>query len=391
MKVSATGFTRDEIAVLRCLLYPYQVELSSRAEGSDLVICADDLSASSKPMIRVPKRRDPRGGYQALRSHGNGVVDLPFDLVGWCSGKFEAAMNPKVALIYRLIVTLPFRYTIFPSSIRSTFLSLHEPDKSLSDHLAMEVARKILIEAFDMIGFHLQRKNPPSLLITHDIETERGLRKALSLKAIEDHLDVCSMWFLPSHEYPIPRGIAEELADGSSIGSHDIRHDGRLILIQSHDQLVQRTRASKVKLEEIFRKEVTSFRAPLLQSNRRILASLERAGYGFDFSFPCWEPVHPVTGRGFGVELLQEFRIDGVVEIPLTLFQDHQVLNVLRMNTREATRFWCEQAKLVRSFGGDIVLLVHPDYSFSLHLDRYKELLQSLLEIQMRAPICSWA
>jgi hypothetical protein len=51
------------------------------------------------------------------------------------------------------------------------------------------------------------------------------------------------------------------------------------------------------------------------------------------------------------------------------------------MNTREAIKFWVEQAKLIRSFDGDIVLLVHPDYAFSRDLGDYRKLLESLTQI----------
>ena len=85
---------------------------------------------------------------------------------------------------------------------------------------------------------------------------------------------------------------------------------------------------------------------------------------------------------GVGVESVQKFEIDGVVETPLTLFQDHQLLNVLRMNTSEAIKLWVELAKLIHSLDGDIVLLIHPDYTFSRDLPRYRKLLGSLLEEQ---------
>jgi len=84
---------------------------------------------------------------------------------------------------------------------------------------------------------------------------------------------------------------------------------------------------------------------------------------------------------GFGVESLLPFEINGVVEFPLTLFQDHQVINVLGMSPREGIRFWIEQAKLVRSFEGNIVILIHPDYYFAQDLQAYRHLLCSLLEV----------
>jgi len=386
-KVGLNGFAEKEAAALGYLLYPYDVELSGGADGSDLIICRDSFLNSSRPLIRVPTRSDWQDDCQELRCYGNGIVDLPFDLVSACSNKFESVLNPKVSFVYKFSTRLPFQYNIVPSSIRDHLLRIHEFDCNLSCHVANEVARKILIEAVNLLGFRLQRKNPPSLLITHDVESENGLQRALSLKAVEDDLNIQSTWFLPSNEYPIPTDIARDLADGSTIGSHDVKHDGKLTHIRRHEELVQRGRESRSKLEDIFEKEVKCFRSPMLQFSGRIIAALGEAGYRFDFSVPCWEPLHPVTMSGFGVELVQAFEIDGVTEIPLTLFQDHQVLNILGMSTDEAIRFWVDQAELVRSLDGNVVLLIHPDYSFSRDLQGYRRLLTSLLELQARFTI----
>lgn len=335
---------------------------------------------SSRPLIRVSTHATSSDRLRPMDC-GDGIVDLPYDLIRASSERFEAVMNPKATFRYKLATRLPFQYNIFPSFIRSHLLRMHNVDLNLFHHLANETARKTLNEAFNVLGFHLQRKKPPSLLITHDVESEKGLRSALSFKSVEDELDVQSTWFLPSDEYPIARHIARDLAEGSTIGSHDVKHDGRLVHIREHEELVDRLRRSRAKLEGIFEKEVKCFRSPLLQFSCRIVAALSEAGYRFDFSVPCWEPVHPLTMSGFGVESVQAFEIDGVVEFPLTLFQDHQVLVVLGMNTREAIKFLVDQAKLVRGFNGDIVVLVHPDYSFSQDLKGYRKLLESLLEV----------
>jgi len=362
------------------LLYPYRVELGE-VDESDLIICRGTLPDSSKPQIRVPQA-EHNGDLQA-KDCGDGVVELPFDLISRCSERFEAAMNSRPALAYTLATRLPFQYNIVPSSIRSWFLSADGPNLDLSNHLANDAARKIMVEAFDLLGFHLKRKKPPSLVITHDIDSEKGLRRALSFKTVEDELNIQSIWFLPSYEYPIPRTLAKDLADGSTIGSHDTKHDGKLIHIHRHNELVERLSDSRSKLEELFETEVRCFRAPLLQFNRQIVSALAEAGYTFDYSAPCWEPAHGPTMGGFGVETAQGFMTDGVLEVPLTLFQDHQLLNVLGLDTDSAIKLWIEQAKLICSFEGDIVLLTHPHLAFSQDLQKYESLLQILTQIQV--------
>jgi peptidoglycan/xylan/chitin deacetylase (PgdA/CDA1 family) len=244
------------------------------------------------------------------------------------------------------------------------------------------MTRRVLVEAFALLGFPLETKKTPSLLITHDIETRKGLERAVALKTVEDGLNISSTWFVPSDEYPIPKKIAKELANGSTIGSHDTRHDGKLIHMRRQEELVDRLIQSRAKLETIFEKTVVRFRSPLLQFSRKIAAALSEAHYEFDFSIPCWDPVNPITYAGFGVQFLHPFHIGSITEIPLTLIQDHQLLYVLRMKKDAAIEFLIDQAKIVRAFDGDIVLLVHPDYEFSRDLNSYKKLLQDLLLLQ---------
>lgn len=357
------------------LLSPYDVQISGEAERSDLIVSVE----THKPLI-TPST-DHSFVSDCRSTSGNRIVCLPIDLIRACSERLEAIMNPRVAFMYKVVTRSHCQYKMIPSWLRNRFLRKHDLDFDLSRHLASERARNVLKSAFSDLGLRFERKNSPSLMITHDIENKKGLMRALALKAVEDKLGIRSTWFLTSDEYPIPLRFARELGDGSVIGSHDVKHDGRLIYVEDHQALVERLGKSKAKLETLFERDVECFRSPLLQFSRRIARALGKSGYRFDYSIPCWEPVHPVTMSGFGIESVQPFDLDGVTEFPLTLFQDHQVLNVIGMDTNEATRLWIQQAKLIRMFGGDIVLLIHPDYAFSQHLEDYRELLRQLLEI----------
>jgi peptidoglycan/xylan/chitin deacetylase (PgdA/CDA1 family) len=372
------GFTNNEIATIRYLLYPYKVQITDEFDDADVVVGTNDFSDFSKPLVKVSTRSTLRDLCENAIDDGNGIAELPSVLIQRCTEKFTRVLNPKIAFTYKVATRMAFRYNLIPSSIRSWFLRKHDADLSLTNHLTNEIARKALVDAFRIIGLRLERKRPPALFVTHDIDTAKGLDNAPSLKAIEETLAIQSIWFLPSDEYPISGQIAKQLVDGSTIGSHDVRHDGRLIHIKKHDELVERLTRSKLKLQDIFGTSVKCFRAPLLQCSQEIVAALNEAGYEADFSIPCWEPAHPSSMGGFGIESVHDFEINGVIEHPLTLFQDHQVLFVLRMSTHEAIKFWMKQAEIVHALQGDIVLLIHPDFSFSQELDAYKELLKSL-------------
>jgi hypothetical protein len=381
--VGVNGFTGDESNAILWLLSPYKIQPAANLDDSNIIISKGPLNCS-KPLIRTDS--NPWRADRNYPKECDGIVEIPMELVTACSDRLQAVMNPRVALSYRLATSLPVQYNVVPSSIRNWFLRRHEIDFGLVNHIENELARRVLAEAFTIQGLSLDMKSAPSLLITHDIETRKGLEKAVALKAVEDDLNITSTWFLPSDEYPISKHIAKEVANGSTIGSHDIKHDGRLIHVRKRRDLVKRLRHSRVKLENLFEKDVHCFRSPLLQFSEEIVLALSEAGYELDFSLPCWDPVHPVTASGFGIRSLHSFKIGDITEVPLTLIQDHQLLSLLRMTPKKAAELIIDDAKVIRSYDGDIVLLVHPDYAFSGELKAYKELLTSLREIHDSLP-----
>ena len=381
-KLGLVGFSKNETFVVQHLLSPYKIELVEGEDMVDMMIYKKGSSELSKNSLqtRMESIKSMKPDDNQTSKHFGRAVEIDPDLLGECSKIIEKVMNPHIALRYSIATRLPFAYNLFPSRIRNRFLRKHTVSADLSQHLAVQMARKTLVDELHEKGLQLLRRKPASMLITHDVDTEQGLQRAPALKSVEDDLGIQSIWFLPSNEYSIPKRIAGELKKRSMIGSHDFKHDGKLIHIKQPSDAARRLMESKVKLEEIFEQPVVYFRSPLLQFSRKITSALKQAGYTHDFSVPCWEPIYPSTMNGFGIESAQSFEIDGITETPVTLFQDHQVLYLLGMSVDDAIDLWLEQAKLIRSLDGDIVLLIHPDYEFSRDLAAYRRLLVSLSE-----------
>lgn len=310
-----------------------------------------------------------------------GSLPLPFDLVRKSWTLFSSVLNCTPSTLYRLLTRMPVQYNLVPSGLRDLFLHSHVSNCDLSRHVSNETNLEILLQTLDSLGFPLVSKRPPALIVTHDVDTKKGLQRALPMKSIDDDLELQSIWFLPSDEYPLDKNIIKDLAIGSRIGSHDVKHDGRLINITKRAELVKRVRESKLELEALTGSEVNCFRSPLLQFNARIVEALKEAGYSDDFSLPSWEPVHPSVMTEFGVEFFHEFEVDGISLHPLSLLQDHQILHALDLNPSEGVKVWLQQARQVSSYGGDIILLTHPDYDFARDLERYHQLLSGLKEI----------
>jgi hypothetical protein len=345
------------------------------------------VDAAKDPNIII-SRDAGRVSVRAGQSPESSVL-LPFDLVRKSWTLFNSALNCTPSTLYRLLTRMPLQYNVAPSALRSWFLHARLPSYNPSLHISNETNLKILIQALDSLGFQMVSKRPPALIVTHDVDTKKGLKRTLAMKSVDDDLELQSIWFLPSDEYPLDKNIIKDLVNGSTIGSHDVKHDGRLINIKKRAALVKRLRESKLKIEAATESEVSCFRSPLLQFNGRIVAALKEAGYSDDFSAPSWEPAHPSVMTGFGVEFFHEFEISGISLHPLSLLQDHQTLHILDLTLGEGVKVWLEHARLISSYRGDIVLLVHPDYDFAKDLHLYRQLLSDLKEIHGDGQNCS--
>ena len=347
------------------ILSPYDLELSSDPVGADVEITKQQSSLGST--------RGARDNESRRR-----VVLEPGSLAS-CNEIVDAALNPRIARLYRL-ATASGSYKIAPRSIRSALLSGVMKGHEVPTHSGLEAVKESVTGLLRDSGCNLRERRRPMLIVTHDVDTEKGFRKAVAMKSIDEELGLKSIWFVPSDEYHLDQQTVRDLSDGSIIGSHDTKHDGRLILTKDRTKLVQRLRESRERVEYVFGKDVRCFRSPLLQFNRAILEGAREAGYDLDFSLPSWEPAHPSVMDSFGIEYFHSFGIGGAVEVPLSMLQDHQALYILGLSTKAAVSYYGEQAKFIRSFGGDLVLLVHPDYRFAEEPEQYKALLTSLLD-----------
>jgi hypothetical protein len=79
-------------------------------------------------------------------------------------------------------------------------------------------------------------------------------------------------------------------------------------------------------------------------------------GFDYDTSFPDTDPYEPMPG---GCCSWLPFFIDGLVELPVTLPQDHTMFVILR---QENENVWVHKTELLRARGGMALMDTHPDY-----------------------------
>jgi len=335
---------------------------------------------------RALGRLEIRDHEPLLTQMGHAAYLLPFDLIEEYLLKLNQTLSPKVSSIYRFLTGLPIPYTLMPHGVRNFFLRSSKAGLSgpYSDHLDVDALRYLLVAAIERAtGRTLQKRtwkgHQYACLVTHDIDTQEGLKKALMLKKLEERYDVPSACFLVTDTYKLDSEAILKLTNHGEVGVHDTKHDGKLIHL-SQNGIMERLGKAKQTLERKTRQDVVGFRAPLLQHNRNIVAALTDVGYEYDASIPTWEPMHPSTMGPHGIGTIYPINVNGMLEIPLTVIQDHQLLYVLGLEPRETIATWLSMMALIKELGGCCVFLSHPDYELlnESNLAQYEDLLNTI-------------
>jgi hypothetical protein len=186
-----------------------------------------------------------------------------------------------------------------------------------------------------------------ALILTHDVETEAGIRLAVELADLEEELGFRSS-FNFGRWYRVDPGVLNELRGrGFEIGMHGLSHD-RSLFSSRHafeEQLPGlRTLATSLGAE--------GFRAP---ATHRVFDWLAELPISYDCSIPNSDPYEPQPG---GCCTVWPFFIGSVVELPYTLPQDHTLLTLLG---HRSPALWLEQSSRIESAYGLIQVISHPD------------------------------
>lgn len=323
--------------------------------------------------------------YQIL---GSNVHLLSTDLVSEYYRLVFARLDENPSWKFRVLALMPFSYDSIPSSIRNrVFRSKRSSAQYREEMLGpVECLRTIFLasllaasgKTIPRIGFW-KRGSAYALAVSHDVETQVGLEDCASrLVEVERALNIRSTWNIPSARYPLSSQLLTYLAKAGEVGAHDTKHDGRLLFAGYKDK-VERLIECKELLGVLARSEIRGFRSPLLQHSREILDAVGEAGYKFDSSLPSWEALSPTSLTPHGVGTIFPFTISGIVEVPVSLPQDHQLIRVAGLGISEAVDRLIDLSRWVKGVGGACVLLVHPDYEFGLEggQEEYHRLLLS--------------
>jgi glycosyltransferase involved in cell wall biosynthesis len=201
-----------------------------------------------------------------------------------------------------------------------------------------------------------------AVVLTHDVEGPAGLANIDRVREVERRHGFVSSWNFVAEQYPIPNGLFDALrADGCEIGLHGIRHDDSLF----------RERATFERDLPAIRRYLADwgavgFRSPATHRNADWMAELPVL---YDSSFPDTDPFEPQPG---GCCSILPFRFGNVVELPITLIQDHTLWEILRDPGIDR---WVHKSRWIMRHHGLVNVIVHPDYVCPARLELYDRFL----------------
>lgn len=203
-------------------------------------------------------------------------------------------------------------------------------------------------------------------VLTHDVEGAVGVENIRRVREVERRHGIVSSWNFCAEQYPIPDRLFDELrAEGCEIGLHGIDHECKLFGTR------ERFEEELPKIHAYLRDwDIDGFRSPALHRNADWMPEL---GARYDSSYPDTDPFAPQPGGCCSV--LPFFNGD-LVELPVTMVQDHDLWEILQRPTID---LWREKATWLREVHGLVNVIIHPDYLLEQErLDQYGELLAFL-------------
>lgn len=205
-----------------------------------------------------------------------------------------------------------------------------------------------------------------AVVLTHDVETTRGLAMIDQVVGIEESLGFRSSWNFVPQAYRVDKSVLSGLEQkGFEVGVHGLNHDGRLY--SSRREFARRRMEISSTLKEW---NATGFRSPQVHRNLRWLQDLE-----IEYDSSCFDvdPLQPMPG---GCGSIWPFEVGRFVEIPYTLPQDHVLYFVLKEKTND---IWKRKTEWLIEHSGMVCLITHPDYLAQPGMmDLYRDFLEYL-------------
>lgn len=195
-----------------------------------------------------------------------------------------------------------------------------------------------------------------ALVLTHDVDTQRGHDRCLQLMKLEQEAGVRSSFNFVAEEYAVSEEIRSHLEMGGfEVGVHGLRHNSSLF--NNKDEFLRQSVRINYYLNDW---GAVGFRSPCMYHNLQLMHNLNITYDASTFDTDPFEPqpdgfstIFPffVAGNGDGQK--------GYVELPYTLPQDFTLFILFKERNLE---IWKRKLDWVVAHGGMALFNTHPDY-----------------------------
>lgn len=165
-----------------------------------------------------------------------------------------------------------------------------------------------------------------ALVLTHDVESRRGLEKVLPLARLEEKRGFRSCFNFVGQDYPVFEQIRKTLLDmGFEVGLHGLTHKGNLFRSR---RVFDKQKAEINRLLKEW--GAKGFRVPSMYHNLKWLGELDIEYDMSTFDTDPFEPQPDGVGTIFPFWVPPSPNGSGFVELPNTLPQDHTLFILLK-------------------------------------------------------------
>lgn len=200
-----------------------------------------------------------------------------------------------------------------------------------------------------------------AFVLTHDVESEKGVGKCLELAELEKSRGLRSSFNFVPERYEVPVALRNELVrQGFEVGVHGLTHDGKLY----ESEKTFRQRAEKINMY-LADWNAVGFRSPAMHHNLDWIGLLNIEYDASTFDTDPFEPQSDGIRSIFPLWVESKMTQTGYVELPYTLPQDFTLFVLMGEST---ANIWKRKLDWIVANNGMALVNVHPDYlNFNLN------------------------
>ncbi|MEN6350236.1 MAG: glycosyltransferase [Syntrophomonas sp.] len=193
-----------------------------------------------------------------------------------------------------------------------------------------------------------------ALVLTHDVDTQKGHDHCNALASIEEELGFRSSFNFVAEDYNVSENLLNNLSSrGFEIGHHSINHKNPFISRKHFQNL-------SIKINRYLKKwNAVGFRSPSMYHNLEWLHDLDVEYDASTFDTDPFEPQPDAAGTIFPFWVENNNGEGGYVELPYTLPQDFLLYILMQQKN---TDIWKRKLDWIVEQGGMALFIAHPDY-----------------------------